>query len=76
MNTLGNKLKVTVFGQSHAPAIGCVVHQPEGERYPGDPLRPGGGQDLRRAGSVGHPQQRPAQQGLRRAQAHPPALPR
>ena len=25
MNTLGNKLKVTVFGQSHAPAIGCVV---------------------------------------------------
>ncbi len=25
MNTLGNKLKVTVFGQSHAAAIGCVV---------------------------------------------------
>ena len=25
MNTLGNKLKVTVFGQSHAPAIGCVI---------------------------------------------------
>ncbi len=25
MNTLGNKLKVTVFGQSHAEAIGCVV---------------------------------------------------
>ena len=25
MNTLGNKLRVTVFGQSHAPAIGCVV---------------------------------------------------
>ena len=25
MNTLGNKLKVTIFGQSHAPAIGCVV---------------------------------------------------
>ena len=25
MNTLGNKLKVTIFGQSHTPAIGCVV---------------------------------------------------
>ena len=25
MNTLGNKLRVTVFGQSHAPSIGCVV---------------------------------------------------
>lgn len=25
MNTLGNKLKVTVFGQSHASAIGCVI---------------------------------------------------
>lgn len=25
MNTLGNRLKVTVFGQSHAPAIGCVI---------------------------------------------------
>lgn len=25
MNTLGNKLRVTVFGQSHAPAIGCVI---------------------------------------------------
>ena len=25
MNTLGNKLKVAVFGQSHAPAIGCVI---------------------------------------------------
>ncbi len=25
MNTLGNKLKVTVFGQSHAPAIGCII---------------------------------------------------
>ena len=25
MNTLGNKLKVTVFGQSHAAAIGCVI---------------------------------------------------
>jgi len=25
MNVLGNKLKVTVFGQSHAPAIGCVI---------------------------------------------------
>lgn len=25
MNTMGNKLKVTVFGQSHAPAIGCVI---------------------------------------------------
>lgn len=25
MNTLGNKLKVTVFGQSHARSIGCVV---------------------------------------------------
>ena len=25
MNTLGNKLKVTVFGQSHAEAVGCVV---------------------------------------------------
>ena len=25
MNTLGNKLKVTVFGQSHAPASGCVI---------------------------------------------------
>ena len=25
MNTLGNRLKVTVFGQSHAPSIGCVV---------------------------------------------------
>lgn len=25
MNTLGNKLKLTVFGQSHAPAIGCVI---------------------------------------------------
>lgn len=25
MNTLGNKLRVTVFGQSHASAIGCVV---------------------------------------------------
>ncbi len=25
MNTLGNKLRVTIFGQSHAPAIGCVV---------------------------------------------------
>ena len=24
-NTLGNKLRVTVFGQSHAPAIGAVV---------------------------------------------------
>lgn len=25
MNTLGNNLRVTVFGQSHAPGIGCVV---------------------------------------------------
>ncbi|MBR3704505.1 MAG: chorismate synthase [Oscillospiraceae bacterium] len=25
MNTLGNKLRVTVFGQSHGPSIGCVV---------------------------------------------------
>ena len=25
MNTLGNRLRVTVFGQSHAPCIGCVV---------------------------------------------------
>ena len=25
MNTLGNKLRVTVFGQSHAPSIGCVI---------------------------------------------------
>ena len=25
LNTLGNKLRVTVFGQSHAQAIGCVV---------------------------------------------------
>lgn len=25
MNTLGNKLRVTVFGQSHASAIGCVI---------------------------------------------------
>ena len=25
MNTLGNKLKVTVFGQSHGHSIGCVV---------------------------------------------------
>ena len=25
MNTLGNKLRVTVFGQSHAQAIGCVI---------------------------------------------------
>lgn len=25
MNTLGNKLRVTIFGQSHAAAIGCVV---------------------------------------------------
>ena len=25
MNTLGNKLRVTVFGQSHADAIGCVI---------------------------------------------------
>jgi len=25
MNSLGNKLKVTIFGQSHAPAIGCVI---------------------------------------------------
>ena len=25
MNTLGNKLRVTVFGQSHANAIGCIV---------------------------------------------------
>ena len=25
MNTLGNRLRVTIFGQSHAPAIGCVV---------------------------------------------------
>lgn len=25
MNTLGNKLRVTVFGQSHASAIGCIV---------------------------------------------------
>ncbi len=25
MNTLGNKLRVTVFGQSHAEAVGCVV---------------------------------------------------
>ena len=24
-NTLGNKLRVTVFGQSHAPAIGAVI---------------------------------------------------
>lgn len=24
-NTLGNKIKCTVFGQSHAPAIGCVI---------------------------------------------------
>ena len=24
-NCLGNKLRLTVFGQSHAPAIGCVV---------------------------------------------------
>ena len=38
MNTLGHKLRVTVFGQSHAPAIGCVVEglpagfAPDGER--------------------------------------------
>ena len=25
MNTLGTKLRVTVFGQSHAPAIGCII---------------------------------------------------
>ncbi len=25
MNTLGNKLRVTIFGQSHAAAIGCVI---------------------------------------------------
>ncbi len=25
MNTLGNRLRVTVFGQSHASAIGCVI---------------------------------------------------
>lgn len=25
MNTLGNKLRVTIFGQSHAEAIGCVI---------------------------------------------------
>lgn len=25
MNTLGNKLRVTVFGQSHARAVGCVI---------------------------------------------------
>ena len=25
MNTLGNKLKVTIFGQSHGHSIGCVV---------------------------------------------------
>ena len=25
MNTLGNKLRVTIFGQSHGEAIGCVV---------------------------------------------------
>lgn len=25
MNTLGNKLRVTVFGQSHAQVIGCVI---------------------------------------------------
>ena len=25
MNTLGNKLRVTIFGQSHGQAIGCVV---------------------------------------------------
>lgn len=25
MNTLGNKLRVTIFGQSHAAVIGCVV---------------------------------------------------
>ena len=25
MNTLGNKLRVTVFGQSHAKAIGCTI---------------------------------------------------
>lgn len=25
MNTLGNKLRVTIFGQSHGTAIGCVV---------------------------------------------------
>lgn len=25
MNTLGHKLRITVFGQSHAKAIGCVV---------------------------------------------------
>ena len=25
MNTTGHKLRVTVFGQSHAQAIGCVV---------------------------------------------------
>ena len=30
-NTLGNKIRCTVFGQSHSPAIGCVIEGiPEG----------------------------------------------
>ncbi|MBR2894910.1 MAG: chorismate synthase [Oscillospiraceae bacterium] len=40
MNTLGNKLRVTVFGQSHAQVIGCVVEGlPSGFRPDMDQLR-------------------------------------
>ena len=105
MNTLGHKLRVTVFGQSHAPAIGCVVeglpegfipdmdrlagflarrapgadrlvHPPAGIRRPGDPLRAGGGADLRDPGVRRPSATATSAAGTTRACAAPPALPR
>ena len=51
-NTLGHELTVTVFGESHGPAIGCVIDGlPSGVRIDMDRLRHD--MDLRRAaGSI------------------------
>ncbi len=51
MNTLGEKIKITIFGQSHSPMIGVVIDGlPAGMRIDGDKLTafmarraPGGG---------------------------------
>lgn len=77
MNTLGNKLRATVFGQSHAAAIGCVVEglptgfRPDMDRVAAFMAR-GAGQRLlvhqaEGGGYAGDPFRRSRRRPLRRA---------
>lgn len=55
-NTIGQLFRVTTFGESHGPALGCIVDGAAG--HPADRSRPAARSDRRRPGTSRYTTQR------------------